>query len=369
MTIPEHDPVLMIPGPADVDDVVLAEMSRQVVAHYGNSWARFYNETIELLGGILHTKGDLFIYPGSGHLGLDAVIGSLFEPGSAIVVVRNGHFGERIEALALTHELRVIPCDAPWGEPVSPTAIAEVLDTHPEAQGLLLVHGETSTGLLNPVQEIAAAVKARDRLMVVDAVSTAGIAPLKIDDWGIDALVTASQKGLGAPPGVVIVGIGHHAWQTVERRNTPIRSWSINLAKWREYLHTREYQPYFVTMPVNVVRALRTSLEAIEAERLDNRIARHAKVSSLLRRRLTQMGLEVETPSEYALPSVTVFRCPDGVSALTVRDRMAETTDIQIAPGLGPWRENRVRIGHMGRNATPQRIEELCTALRVCLDT
>ena len=352
----------MIPGPCDVDERVLAEMSRQVVAHYGPAWARFFNETVDRLRAVLRTTGDVFVYAGSGHLGLDAAIGSLFEPGSAVVAVRNGHFGERLEALARSHELHVIPCDAPWGVPVRGEAVAAALDRHPEALGVLVVHGETSTGVLNPVEEIARAVKARRRLLVVDAVSTAGVAPLETEGWGIDALVTASQKGLGAPPGLAVVAVSEAAWAAVDARRAPIRSWSINLAKWREFLRNREYQPYFISMPVNTVRALRASLDAIAAEGMASRIERHRAVSSALRRGLAALGLVVEAEPECALPSVTVFRSPAGVPAPVLRDRIA-AQGIAVATGLGRWQEDRIRVGHMGRNATPATIERLLTAI------
>ena len=364
---PAEDPLLMIPGPSDVDERVLAQMSRQVVAHYGAAWAAFFNETVDLVRSVLRTAGDVFVYAGSGHLGLDAAIGSLFEPGTSVVVARNGHFGARLEALALAHELRVIPCDAPWGAPVRGEAIASVLDSHPEAAGVLVVHGETSTGVLNPVEEIARAVKARGRLLVVDAVSSAGAAPLETEAWGIDVLVTASQKGLGAPPGLVIVAVSEAAWEAVDGRRTPVRGWTTSLAKWREFLQYRDYQPYYITMPVNVVRALRTSLELIEEEGLANRIERHRAVSALLRRRLGEIGLFAEADPEHALPAVTVARCPEGVAAAALRDRLFAEAGIAVAVGLGPWQKDRIRIGHMGRNAAPDKIDRLAAAISRCL--
>ena len=357
------DPLLMIPGPSDVEDRVLAEMGRQVVAHYGAAWAEFFNETVDRLRRVLRTEGDVFIYAGSGRLGLDAAIGSLFEPGSAVLVVRNGHFGERLEALSLSHDLYVIPCDAPWGAVVRGDAVAAVLDQHPEAVGVLVVHGETSTDVLNPVEEIAGVAKERGRLVVVDAVSSAGAAPLEAGAWGIDVLVTASQKGLGAPPGLVIVGVSRAAWAAIDARRDRIRGWSTNLAKWREYLRFRDYQPYYITMPVNVVRALRASLDAIEAEGLAGRIERHRAVSSLLRKRLSELGLTVEADPEFALPTVTVFRCPAGVPAARLRDWLAAETGISVATGLGAWQEDRIRVGHMGRNASPEVIERFASAV------
>lgn len=360
---PTEDPLLLIPGPSDVADDVLAEMARQVVPHYGPEWTAFFNSVVQRTKWVLQTKNDLFIYAGSGHLGLDAVIASLFEPGDSVVVGCNGYFGERLYELAIDQELKAIKIDVPWGEPLTVEVVESVLDAHPEVSGVLVVHGETSTGVENPVEAIANVVRNRGLLFVVDAVSSAGLIPLEVDAWGIDACVTASQKGLSAPPGVVITTVGPRAWAAVDKRRVPIRGWSTNLAKWREF-GDRDYQPYFITMPVNVVRALDVSLRTIEKEGLHARFERHRAVSEYLRRGIRELGLEMVCHDAHALAPVTAFRCPSGKTAHQVRDELLSEAGVHVSPGLGPWNKDVVRVGLMGRNATFGTVERFLTALK-----
>lgn len=359
-----EESLLMIPGPSDVSPEVLEALGGPVETHYGNEWAKYYNEVTTRAKRLLGVLGDLFIYPGSGHLGLDAVIGSLFEPGNAVITVENGFFGDRLAELARAHELRVISVAAPWGEAADPDTVERTMADHPEASGVLVVHGETSTGVLNPVRDIAFRAQRRGLRVVVDAVSSAGIAPLQVDEWGIDACVTASQKGLGTPPGLVLVAVGDGGWDVIDKRSSTIRGWSANLAVWRRYRREfAEFQPYFVTMPVNVVRALGASLQAIEAEGLDRRLARHLATSRDFRLRLNEIGIEVIAPAACALPAVTAFRLPDRLNAGDVRDALSERHGILVSTGLGPWRDRVIRIGHMGVNARPDRVERVMRAL------
>ena len=353
----------MIPGPVEVEDEVLAAMGGQLVAHYGAEWAHYYNRIVQELRELVGTKGDVFVYPGSGHLGVDACAASLFEPGEQVVVATNGYFGERLIQLAVANELDVVRIEAPWGKAIDPAVVGAALDAHPEAKGVMVVHGETSTATLNPVREIAREVKARGRLFVVDAVSSAGVVPLEVDAWGIDAFVTASQKGLGAPPGLVIVGVGGAAWQAIDRRATPIRGWSTNLKVWKAFAEEeRDFQPYYVTMPVGIVRALGASLELIRREGLTSRFSRHSEVSRAFREGITQLGLELVGDPDHPLPSVTAFCTPAGLEADHVR-RMLQERGFFISNGLGAMSSKVLRVGHMGKNATLEHARAFCRVL------
>lgn len=358
----------MVPGPVEVEDEVLAAMSGQLVAHYGKEWASFYNEVVDKLKELFGTTGDLFVYPGSGHLGVDACIGSLFEPGECVAVVTNGYFGERLAELALANELQVVRIEAPWGKAVDPAAVGATLDAHPDVKGVLVVHGETSTATLNPVPGIAREAKSRGRLVVVDAVSSAGVVPLEIDAWGVDAFATASQKGLGAPPGLVIVGVGRAAWQAIDRRTQPIRGWSANLKVWRTYAENeRDFQPYYVTMPVSIVRALDASLALIRREGAAERYRRHAEVSAAFRQGISRLGLELVGDPDHPLPSVTAFRTPPGIASEQWRQRLAERGFL-LSTGLGAMEAVVLRIGHMGKHATLEQARAFCRALASLLD-
>ncbi|HEX6972098.1 MAG TPA: alanine--glyoxylate aminotransferase family protein [Limnochordia bacterium] len=350
----------MIPGPTDYHPAVLAEMSRPMVSHYGAEWAATFAFVQAQLGQVLGTESEPFLYAGSGHLGIDAAFHSLFEPGERIIVVENGHFGQRLSQIARSHGLDVTPLAARWGEPLPPAALRAALAASPDVRAVALVHLETSSGMLNPLPTLAAIVKEAGRLLIVDAVSSAGLAPVDADACGVDVLITASQKGLGAPPGLVVVSVSEAAWAAMRARHSPITGWYNNLLLWREYAETqRGYQPYFITMPVNIVRALQKSLEMILSEGLAARFERHAALANRFRAGLEALGLELVAARGYGSPGVTAIRCPPGLSASRWRDELLATTGILVAPGLGPEAERVLRVGHMGYNARWELLDRL----------
>ena len=363
-----EDLKLMIPGPVPVTDEVLAEMARPVVCHYGEEWTAFYNDTLDAARRVLGVAGDLFITVGSGHAGLDAAALAAAEPGERVLVLDNGVFGQRLAEICASWGLDVLVERWPWGRAVDPEGVASALRRHPEVRAVFMVHGETSTGVLNPAREVARVVREADRLFVLDAVSSAGIAPLQVDAWGIDVCVTASQKGLGAPPGLVLVAAGERLWQRVRARRRPIPGWYTNLARWKEFaIRQAAFQPYFITMAVNNVRALRRALALIEQEGLAARWQRHALVARRLRAGLRALGLAPEADDERALPGVTVFRTPPGITAPALRDRLRDEHGILVSTGLGAWRETHLRIGHMAAGATEAAVDEALAALRGAL--
>ena len=193
---------LMIPGPVDVDDDVLAAMAEPVRPHYGEKWLVTYNEAIERLKHIFGTRNDLFLMTGPGTAALDAAMGSLLRTGDKILVVQNGFFGERLASMARAYGLEVRRVTAPLGQPVEPGAVRRALAAVPGVQAVAVVHLETSTTVLNPVRGIAAAARDFEVPVIVDAVSSMGGVPLPVDEWGIDICVTVSNKCLASPAGV-----------------------------------------------------------------------------------------------------------------------------------------------------------------------
>ncbi|HHY46427.1 MAG TPA: alanine--glyoxylate aminotransferase family protein [Firmicutes bacterium] len=348
---------LMIPGPIPVENDVLLEMASPVVAHYGGEWARVYEETVELAKKIFRTKNQLFIWVGSGHAGIDAAMGSLLEPGDEILVPASGHFGIRLGEIAGSWGANVRSLSVAPGEVIQPEAVERELAAHPGIKVVGLVHHETATGLANPLKEIAQVVKRAGALLVVDAVSSLGGLELDVDGWGIDICVSASQKCLEAPPGLVLVSVSDAAWEAMKGRTSAIPGWYLNLLRWKEFADRfPDHQPYFITMAVNNVLALRRSMQLVLNEGLEARVARHRAVGLAFRRGLQAMGLAPVGDEHYASGIVSVFYVPEGHSSREIVEFLKEEFGIQVASGLRELAETTVRVGHMGPGARMTRI-------------
>ncbi len=360
---------LMIPGPVAIDERVLASMAQPIVAHYGPSWAEFYNDTVDMAKQVFQTKSDLFILPGSGHYGVEASIHSLVEPGGEIIVVETGHFGHRMSELALANGIEVHAIDVGYGGVVDPQQVEDALRAHPNAKVVAIVQNETSTGLINPIREVAQVCSERDALFMVDGVSSVGGMDIKVDDWGVDVCISASQKCMEAPPGLYLVSVSARAVEHMRARKIPISGWAMNLLKWKESADEgRAVQPYYITMAVNLVRALHTALKMILEEGLQTRFERHERIAVAFRKGIRELGLEPVGPDEYASPTIGVFRVPEGYSDRDILSFVLEKHGIQIGGGLGQFTGKTVRVGHMGPGASLDKIVPVLDALQEWLD-
>ncbi|NPV51969.1 MAG: alanine--glyoxylate aminotransferase family protein [Firmicutes bacterium] len=355
---------LMIPGPVEVNYEVLSQMSIPVRCHYGEDWAKIYNETVELCKKVVGTQEDLFIYVGSGHAGLDAAIGSLLEEGDKVLIPVNGFFGYRLAEIAASYMARVSLKEIEWGKPISTDEIESELINDTGIKAVLIVHHETSTGVVNPIREIAAICQKKDVLLIVDTVSSLGGLEVNMDEWGIDICVSASQKCLAAPPGLMLVAVGRRAWEKMQKRRSPVRGWYLNLLKWREYAdNQRMVQPYFITMAVNNVLALRKSVEQILEEGLERRFERHRAIGAMVRTRIRHLGLEVLADESAASGLVTAVKLPPDLSAIDLMEFLRSRYNILVSNGLGPYVNKAIRIGHMARGAAPDRVIPLLFAI------
>ncbi|MEM2001542.1 MAG: alanine--glyoxylate aminotransferase family protein [Candidatus Methanomethylicaceae archaeon] len=347
---------LLIPGPVEVAPEVLDEMAQPMVAHYGPEWTAYYKEIVELLRRVFRTKGDIFIIPGSGSAGLDAALGSSIAPTDKVLILSNGFFGQRLLEIAQSHATNIEVLSAPLGQALDPVVVKKKLATgHFEV--VAVVHCETSTGVLNPLQEIAAVCREHRALLIADTISSLGIEPVCMDDWGIGICVSASQKGLEAPPGLALVAVGEEAWRWIERGNKP--GWYLNLKVWREYTQKwGDWHPHPITQPVNNIRALRKSVERVLKEGLENRFNRHKEVTTYLRQGLRKLGLTPFVADEIASHGVTSVVGPEGrVEELLVYLR--EQHGMLLAGTLGELRGKVFRIGHMGPTANLDLVREL----------
>lgn len=355
---------LMIPGPVEVDASVLEAMGAPVPAHYGPEWTALYKDVTSRLKQVFRTAGDVFLLVASGSGGIEAAISSLFGPGERILVGVNGFFGERIVAIARSRGLEVVLVEAPWGEPIRPEAVRAALVRNNGLAGLVVVHHESSTGVLNPVRELAAVAAAVEVPVVVDAVSTLGGEELAMDDWAIDVCVTASQKCLEAPPGLAPVAVSQHAWEVMDRKGEFPSGWYLNLRVWRQFAEEwGDWHPFPITMATNNVLALRVALDRLLAEGLESRLERYRRISGFLRAGLKEIGFSLFVEGPFASSTLTAVRRSFDIDVADLIGSLLKERGIRIAGGLGPTRGKIFRIGHMGRAASQENAVLLLEAL------
>ena len=288
---------LLIPGPTEVEDSVLDWLSRPVEAHYGDYWVSVHNETIDLLRRVFGTAGKVFMLPGSGSLAADAAVQSVFAPGQRVLLGINGHFGHRWREILTANGVTPVIVDIPPDQPLPPEAFDAALAADPGLAGVVVVHLETSTSVLNPLQELAAVARKHNRLIMADAVSSLGGTPLPMDEWGVDVCVSGSQKCLGGVAGLGIVAVNDRAWQAIANQPDYPRSWYLDLRRWQWYVENwGDWHPFPVTMPCSVVLALRAALQSLLAEGLDARFARYEQLAAHLRQGLEDLGMRLFVP-------------------------------------------------------------------------
>ncbi len=344
---------LFTPGPGDVDEDVLDAMALPVLRHYGPEWMEIYNETLSLLRGIFKTKNDIYLVPGPGSALLDMAIGSLLSPGQKIIVGQNGFFGERLQIIAEGYGLTPIPFSAPLGKPLDPNVLRELVAKNPNVNAIALVHHETGTTVMNPLYEIANIARESGMALIVDAVSSMGGVKIPVDDWGIDICVTTPNKCLEALPGLGIISISARAWDMVDNHTDHGHGWYLNLKTWRKYAQEwGSWHPSPVTLPTNIILAMRTSLRNIMKVGLDAHYAKYRHASQAVRIGLGNVGFEMFVPQEYAAPIVTGVNARAEFEVAELLDWLASQRGIAVGGGLGELSGKMFRIGHLGKAAT-----------------
>ena len=357
---------LMIPGPVEVHPAVLEALSGPVEPHYGPAWVEKYSRITGLLKKVFNTRQDVFLMVGSGTSAIDACMSSSMMSGEKIIVGNNGFFGDRLTAVANSYGLQVIEVKAPWGEALDPDEIAKALKANSDAKVVAVVHSETSTTILNPIEAIGSVVKGSGALFMVDAVSSLGGVPIEVDAWSIDLCPSASQKCLGATPGLAPVSISNKAWKMIDRFDAKAHGWYTNLQVWREYAHDwGDWHPTPVTMPVSIANGLLVSLEQLLAEGIDARMRRYKALALQLRSGLREAGMQPFTPDEALNPVLTAAYPPEGVDSGRVVDFLLDEHHIQISGGLGTLKPKIFRIGHMSPVISDQDMDALVSALKL----
>jgi alanine-glyoxylate transaminase/serine-glyoxylate transaminase/serine-pyruvate transaminase len=364
----EQQVKLMIPGPVGVEDEVLAAMAEPVRAHYGPAWVEIYDEVLERLKWVFCTQNDMLLMIGPGTVGLEAAIGSLVRRGDKILVAHNGFFGHRMSVIGRSHDLEVRTAEATLGQPIDPDAIRQQLAAEPDIQALAVVHLETSTGVLNPLQEVISVAHEFDVPLIVDAVSTLGGIPLPVDEWGIDVCVTVGNKCLAGPIGLVPVSISQRAWDQMERKREGAHGWYLNLRTWKDYAtEWAPAHPYPTTLPTNNIMGLLASLRLIERQGLEAYYARHVEAAEHVRDGLRRMGFEMFVPEADASPLITTGRGMPGMDVEDLRRFLLAERQIMVGGGIEDLRGKIFRVGHIGKAASAEYCEAFLEGVKAYL--
>ena len=362
-----HPPERLLtgPGPSNPHPAVTAALGAPMVGHLDPFFVALMDQTMANLRTLFQTANHHTIpISGTGSCGLESLMLNLLEPGDEAIVGVIGYFGQRLAEMARRAGATVRIVEEPLGGIIDPARIQAELDRRP-AKLVALVHAETSTGACQPLEEIGRIVRDHEALLAVDCVTSLAGMPVEIDAWGIDAAGSCSQKCIGAPPGLGPVTFGPRALDAVRTRSTPTRSWYVDLSLLFEYWGEgggSRARAFHHTAPVASIYAFHRALELIVAEGLPQRFARHRAAHEYLVAGLDRLGLTLFTPAAHRLPMLNVVSIPEGVDDARVRSRLLDM-NIEVAAGFGPLNGKAWRIGIMGYNADPARIDRLLDGL------
>jgi len=334
---------LRIPGPTPCPEAVLQAVAQPMINHRGPQFQALMERVTTRLKEFFNTKNDLYVLTGSGTGGMETAVVNHLSPGDKVLAITNGYFGERFAGIAEAFGAQVVRLEFPWGEAAQPQALKAALEKDREIKAVVVVHNETSTGLTNPLRGLAQVVRASDRLLIVDAVSSLGALELPMDEWGVDVLVTGSQKGWMVPPGLAMIAVSPRAWQYHTQARMPRYYW--DLSKARRFLEKGQ-TPW--TPAISIFYGLDSALEMMAREGQANIIARHRRVADLVRGRVKSLGLKLFPDEKFASNTVTCIRAPEGVEVKGMLKYLREEEGITLAGGQGMLEGKTFRIGHLG---------------------
>jgi len=359
--------ILMGPGPTMADPRVLRAMATPLLGQFDPEFTAIMNEVMELLRVVFQT-GNVRTFPvsGTGRAGLEAALTSLVEPGDRIVVGECGRFGRLLIELGERCGAEVVAVRSEWGRVIEAAAIQAALETG-RTKLVAIVHGETSTGVLQPLEDIARVAHAHDALLVADCVVTLGGCDVAVDDWGVDVTVAGTQKCLSCPSGLAPVTYNARAEAVMAARRTRVSSNYLDLGQLADYWSPARFNHH--TAPTSLVYGLREALRAVCDEGLAVRFARHRQHGDALRAGLAALGLTLfgAAAPQHRLPFITPVVVPDGVDELRIRRRLLDDFGIEVGAAFGPLQGRIWRIGTMGYSAQRQNVLLCLVALESVL--
>jgi alanine-glyoxylate transaminase/serine-glyoxylate transaminase/serine-pyruvate transaminase len=291
--------------------------------------------------------------PGTGTSGMEACVANLMEPGDQVLVCVHGYFGDRVRQMAERQEAEVTVIEGEWGQPTDPQKVAEAFKAK-AYKVITVVHAETSTGVLQPMDDIVSLAKEHGAMILLDAVTSLGGVDLKTDEWGLDAAYSCSQKCIGCPSGLAPVTFSDRAVEAARSRKHPIRSWYLDITLLDKYWESTRVYHHTSSSTLNY--ALLEALLLIDEEGLQNRFERHLRNHRALVAGVEAMGLEMLVEAEYRLPTLNTIRVPEGIDEAKVRRYLLETFNLEIGAGLGALAGQVWRVGLMGYSSSAENV-------------
>lgn len=334
-------PYLLSPGPTPIPNEVALAMAETMIHHRTPQFNCVFEDAREKLKKLFGTKNDVLVLASSGTGAMEASVANLFSPGEKVLVVNGGKFGERWLNISKAYGLRPVELKVPWGQAVKVAAVEQQLRAHSDIRGVMIQASETSTTVLHPVKEIAELTR-NGPLLLVDGVTAVGVVPLPLDQWGIDALVTGSQKALMLPPGLGFVALSDRAWEKTRTAKLPRFYFDLNLERKNQQKGSGAFTP-----AVSLIFGLRASLNMIEREGVDRVYARHARLCRATRAAAAALGLQLLAPEDPS-PAATGIYMPDGIDADQVLDFLREKMNVTLAEGQDQLKGKVIRIAHIG---------------------
>jgi aspartate aminotransferase-like enzyme len=332
---------LLSPGPTPIPNEVALAMSETMIHHRTPQFNKLFEEARRGLKTLFGTKNDVIMLASSGTGAMEAAVANLFSPGDEVLVINGGKFGERWLNIAEAFGLNPVELKVEWGKPVKVQEVERHLKANPDLKGVLIQASETSTTTLHPVKEIAELTR-NGPLFLVDGVTAVGVLPLPLDEWGIDALVTGSQKALMLPPGLGFIALSDRAWEKTKKAKLPRFYFDLNLERKNQQKGSGAFTP-----AVSLIFGLRASLEMITREGLDRVYARHERMARATRAAATALGMTLLAP-ESPSPAATGVILPEGLDADKLLEYLRDSMGVTLAEGQDQLKGKAIRIAHVG---------------------
>jgi len=334
---------LFSPGPTMLPPEVLLKMAEPIMHHREPEFERIFSEIREGLKYLFQTKNEVLIFTSSGTGAMEGAVTNLLSKGDRAIVVRGGKFGERWGEICKAYGIEFVPIDVEWGQAVRPERISEILRSDPSIRAVYTQASETSTGVKHPIREIAAVVRGYENtVLVVDAITGTGVFSIPMDDWGVDVVVSGSQKALMLPPGLSFAALSEKAWRFVERSNLPKYYFDFK----KELKAIQKNQSAY-TPAISLFMALRESLRLIQQEGLEAVFRRHERLAEATRAAVKALGLELYAPDSPS-NAVTAVKIPEGIGAGKIKNLFYERFGITVAGGQDRAKGKIIRIAHLG---------------------
>ena len=351
MSLSFHPPqrTLLGPGPSDVNPRILEALSRPTIGHLDPVFIEMMDDLKKLLQFAFQTRNELtFPVSAPGSAGMETAFVNLVERGDKVIICQNGVFGGRMRENAERCGAQVVMVQDDWGKAIDLSKVEKALNQNTDAKILAFVHAETSTGVRSDAEGLCALAKKFDCLSIVDAVTSLGGREVNVDDWGIDAIYSGTQKCLSCVPGISPVSFSEKAAHNIKSRKSPVQSWFLDMSLVMGYWSTQSKRSYHHTAPVNSLYALHESLLILQEEGLFNSWSRHKLHHEALVVGLEALGLSFVVQPEDRLPQLNLVRFPEGINENAARQFLLENYNLEIGSGLGPLAGNVWRIGLMG---------------------